>query len=122
MMRKLFEGRRHHCEEASNGRIAVDMFIANLKAVAAAKPSETEDESVDMSTRLYDAIFMDWVMPKMTGLEATAEIRKLGYKGPIIGVTGNAMDADREEFLSAGASHVFTKPLKFHLLKEFFRL
>ena len=58
----------------------------------------------------YDAILMDFVMPVMKGPTATTEIRKLGYKGPIMGVTGNESESDREVFMTAGASHVFTKP------------
>lgn len=37
---------------------------------------------------LYDVILMDSVMPNMEGPVATKEILKLGYKGPIIGITG----------------------------------
>ena len=42
-------------------------------------------------------------MHVMSGPEAAREMRKIGYLGPIIGVTG---DADTEEFLASGADMV----------------
>ena len=64
----------------------------------------------------YDAILMDYVMPKMNGPDATKAIRQLGYTGPIIGVTGNALPEDREVFMNAGATDVIIKPLRLPVL------
>ena len=51
------------------------------------------------------------VMPKMNGPTATKEIRALGYKGPIFGVTGNGLESDINLFMSCGADRVHIKPL-----------
>lgn len=65
----------------------------------------------------YDAILMDVRMPNMDGLEATRRIRK-GEAGqivadiPIVAVTANAMDEDRENCLTAGMSHFLPKPIR----------
>ena len=59
---------------------------------------------------LYDAILMDNQMKNMNGPEAAIEIRKLGYTGLIIGITGNVMGPDMEFFKNAGTSHVLAKP------------
>ena len=59
----------------------------------------------------YDIIFMDNTMPIMTGLEATPELRKLGYKNLICGVTGNSIEAELAEFSASGADLVLGKPL-----------
>ena len=48
-------------------------------------------------------------MPMMNGPDACREIRKLGYKLPIFGVTG---DTDVEVFIRAGANGVMLKPVK----------
>ena len=48
-------------------------------------------------------------MPVMTGPDACKEIRQLGYRFPIIGVTG---DAEVEQFVRAGADSVMLKPVK----------
>lgn len=63
------------------------------------------------SLETISIIFMDNVMPVMDGLEATTQIRGLGYTGPIIGVTGNCLPEQIEEFLSHGASLVIQKPI-----------
>jgi len=59
----------------------------------------------------YDVIFMDFVMPNMDGPTATAEIRSMGFKGPIFGVTGNALTSDIQLFIERGANGVFLKPV-----------
>ena len=56
-----------------------------------------------------DVILMDSNMPKMNGPDAVVEIRKLGFKSLILGVTG---DADHAAFMRAGADGVMMKPVK----------
>eukprot|EP00981_Chlorochromonas_danica_P003197 scaffold633_cov288-Ochromonas_danica.AAC.32 len=63
----------------------------------------------------FDIIFMDHTMPIMTGVEATEELRRMGFNRPILGVTGNVLDDDLLLFLQAGADTVLMKPLR---LKE----
>lgn len=70
---------------------------------------------------VYDVILMDSMMPNMEGPEATKEIIKLGYSGPIIGVTGNAMQLDLNSFMEAGVKKVLTKPLDIDKLTETFQ-
>jgi CheY-like chemotaxis protein len=65
-----------------------------------------------------DVILMDFVMPNMTGPEATAAIRELGYKGLVLGVTGNALPDDIDYFRKCGADDVFLKPVDVSKLKE----
>ena len=57
---------------------------------------------------------MDLMMPVMDGLEATRQIRfleaNIGCHTPIVGLTANTYDADREKCLSYGMDEFMTKP------------
>lgn len=60
----------------------------------------------------YDLIFMDMRMPVMDGLEATFLIRQFNENIPIIALTANAFDSDKEAAFAVGCNHFMTKPLK----------
>ncbi|MCD4742721.1 MAG: response regulator [Desulfobacteraceae bacterium] len=79
---------------ANNGKEAIDLFLKNK----------------------FDLIFMDIQMPVMDGEEATKKIRdyekKSGGHIPIIALTANAMEGDREHFLACGIDEYLTKPIK----------
>jgi DNA-binding response OmpR family regulator len=52
------------------------------------------------------------------GLDATVQLRKLGFKNLIVGLTGASFDEEVIEFLDCGADAVFPKPLENNLLKS----
>jgi len=69
----------------------------------------------------YDLILMDENMPNMGGMEATKEILKIEQNQnlkhtPIVSLTANALQGDKERFLAAGFDDYLTKPIEPELL------
>mmetsp|Transcript_17157 Transcript_17157/g.28687 ORF Transcript_17157/g.28687 Transcript_17157/m.28687 type:complete len:1014 (-) Transcript_17157:413-3454(-) len=61
----------------------------------------------------YDCVLLDSEMPKMNGPTAARRLRGMGYKLPIIGLTGNVLAEDVANFLQHGADHVMFKPFNY---------
>jgi len=60
---------------------------------------------------VYDIIFMDHMMPKMDGIEATKILREMGYNGNIIALTANAIVGQAEMFMQNGFDGFISKPI-----------
>jgi DNA-binding response OmpR family regulator len=64
----------------------------------------------------FDLIVMDVGLPDMDGREGVKILRRNGFKGPIIMLTGQGSDADTVLGLEAGANDYVIKPFKFAVL------
>ncbi|EJD47260.1 hypothetical protein AURDEDRAFT_163867 [Auricularia subglabra TFB-10046 SS5] len=87
-------------DTAEHGQQALDMLLAD-------PPPGTEP---------YAVTFLDNQMHVMSGLQMIARLRALGRQDFVVGVTGNALLSDQEEYMSAGVDHVLTKPVIEHSL------
>ena len=107
---RLLEKRGFVVHQASNGQEALEKFIHS-----------TPD--------YYQAILMDIRMPVMDGLQASVKIRNLNRKDakkiPIIAMTANAFDLDKELSKQAGMNAHLAKPIEpsklFETLRSFLR-
>ncbi|PWQ99950.1 response regulator [Leucothrix pacifica] len=65
-----------------------------------------------MGTDRFDVVLMDCQMPVMDGLTATTKIRETDAKTPIIALTANAQEADKDACFAAGMNDFVSKPFK----------
>ena len=81
------------------------------------KTARTAAEGLD-AARLghLDLVLFDVGLPDMDGREAVKQLRRNGFKSPILMLTGNTTDADQILGLDAGANDYIAKPFKFAVL------
>ncbi|QSP96536.1 response regulator [Marinobacter salinisoli] len=84
-------------------------------------PAQNGREAIDaLNAKRYDLVLMDCQMPVMDGYEATRKIRQNPeWKDlPIVAVTANVMDGDKEACLACGMDDYLTKPYNRARLQE----
>lgn len=105
-----------------NAEIAMTILQdADAEVELAADGKIAVDKLQDVPVGYYDAILMDIQMPNMNGYEATKAIRKLTderAKIPIIAMTANAFEEDRQAALAVGMDDYVAKPVE---ISELFR-
>ncbi len=93
--------------EKAGARVTV---VENGKDAVEAALAAMNQRHVDDPEHKIDVILMDMQMPVLDGYEATKLLRQKGYTGPIIALTGHAMEGDREKCIDAGCNDYATKP------------
>lgn len=92
---KALQGCGHKVTHVTDGQKAIEAFAADPKG--------------------FDVILMDHHMPIMDGIEATMKLHEMfddSELPPIIALTANAMDGEREKYLEVGMQDYCTKPFK----------
>jgi PAS domain S-box-containing protein len=87
--------------------ISVDTAISGFDAIEKIRSGSS-----------YDIIFMDHMMPRMDGIEATKLIRGLGYTKPIVALTANALAGQAEIFLKNSFDDYISKPIDIRQLNN----
>ncbi len=101
-----------------NQKLALRLFEKMGCRVEIAEDGQTGVERFERGN--YDLIFMDMQMPRLDGLSATRRIREIerlrGGHLPIIAMTANAMQGDREKCIASGMDDYIAKPINFDAL------
>jgi len=143
MLVRMLISKGFACLEAEDGLEALGLLLCNSGVVSACPSNvhelpdhldkshqgfnERSSLSMKSLSRAFDkhnqrqtsidAILIDFHMPRMNGPDAIVEIRNIGFRNPIIGVSGgdNKM---MQQFLQAGANNVIQKPAQSDKLVE----
>ncbi|NFV79723.1 response regulator [Magnetospirillum aberrantis] len=93
-------------QEVATELLADAGFVVDVAGDGAAALARVQEEP-------YDLVLMDMQMPVMDGVTATREIRRLGRFDhlPIVAMTANAMQRDRDRCLEAGMNDFAAKPI-----------
>lgn len=111
MMARLLVSAGHLVDEACDGLEC--LAAMNLTANSTTKESAG---NATINTK-YDVVLMDENMPNLSGPEAAEKLRQAGYKGLIIGITGDCYQDQMDHFVQMGANAVLPKPLKLDHLR-----
>lgn len=125
MVCKLLEAtKKFRCEQAEDGSVAVEMIRRQLAHHQHHHQQQQHCVGQDHSwnVNMYDMVLVDYQMPVMDGPTAVAEIRRLGFQGIILGLTGNALKKDQDVMTEAGADGVLTKPLSMDMFWDCLRI
>jgi PAS domain S-box-containing protein len=99
-----------------NIRVAQTLFLnLGYKIDIARNGNETIEK---VKATAYDIVFMDLVMPERDGIQATVEIRGLGYQMPIVAMTATASNKSKSKAISSGINDYIVKPIKIESIRN----
>lgn len=105
-----------------NQEIATEILKDAGFLVDAVKDGDEAVSRIKANPEAYDLILMDIQMPRMNGYEATRHIRTMAHPMasaiPILAMTANAFEEDRQAALDAGMNGHIVKPIRIADLME----
>ena len=108
-------GRILLAEDAPDNQRLIAFYLR--KAGAEVAVAENGKQACDLVTasavegKAFDLVLMDMQMPELDGYGATAWLRRMGHRMPVIALTAHCLEGDREKCLAAGCSDFVTKPV-----------
>jgi two-component system sensor histidine kinase/response regulator len=108
-------------EDDESNRLVADGVLKLFHCEVAHAASGTAAVELALSGK-FDVVLMDYHLPGMDGVAATRAIRQFEAEHgraavPIIGLTGSAMAAERQECLASGMNSILPKPFRFAELR-----
>ena len=96
-------------EDNDSNFVLMSYILKKYYQFERAKNGQEAVEMVDKNQ--YDIVLMDIKMPVMNGLEATKAIKEKHPDLPILALTANAFDSDRQLAMDAGCNDFLSKPV-----------
>lgn len=107
-------------DEPINAEI-IDNMVRNMGYVPVIA-KDGESALTTLQSQAFDVILMDINLPDISGLDVAKIIREDGTSTPIVAVTANAYESDREHSLQAGIRYHLVKPITYQELKNTLKL
>lgn len=119
---RILAGARVLLVEDNEVNQEVALALLEDLGIAAQVAGDGEEAVALCREHAYDIVLMDMQMPVMDGLSATRIIRTMSGHGPevlpILAMTANAMNDDRQRCIEAGMNDHISKPIDPHVLRQ----
>ena len=105
---------------AEDDYLASREIVRTLKHIGYHDIWEADDgvEAVEMTCdKCPDVVLMDMEMPELDGVDATVEIRGLGFQMPIVAMTATSSKLGKDNAITSGMNDYITKPVKIEAVK-----
>jgi CheY-like chemotaxis protein len=90
-------------DDIHDNRVLIETYLSNAGAEVCCATNGMEGVSWALREH-FDVVLMDLQMPKMDGIQAVIQLRRMGYNKPVVALTADGMKGDRERSLKAGSS------------------
>jgi len=105
-------------EDYDVNRMLMESIFQKYKNITISFAVNGKDAIEKLQQKHYDLVLMDINMPVLNGIDATQYIRqKLHLNTPIVALTANALEGDREKFLKCGMNEYLSKPIDIKALE-----
>jgi CheY-like chemotaxis protein len=123
VMRSLLSSRGHAVEEAVDGkdflRVMGYLLVSTPNPTSRQARFEIHRQRGDVGrSALFDIILIDDNMPFINGSDAVQLLRASGYRGKILGITGDVDEESVRRFIGKGVNEVLCKPVNIEILRS----
>ena len=101
---------------AENGEVALELILHGAPQRETPSSEDTGAGGLSLDgvgssegEYRFAVVFLDNQMPVLSGLEAVAKLRALNRRDFVVGVTGNALLSDQQEYLDAGVDQCVSR-------------
>ena len=104
-------------DDNSANRLTLSWILKRTENLQVEEAENGKDAIEMCKKKKFDIVFMDVMMPEMTGIEATRQIREFNKTSMIIAVTALDDEKTTREMFSVGAEDYITKPIQQDIFK-----
>jgi len=104
-------------DDNDNNRLTLELLLEEMEDVEVFEAHDGEEAIRMCEKESYNLIFMDIMMPRVDGFEATKAIKESGHKAMIIALSALDDEASKHKMMSLGAEDYLTKPVDAELFQ-----